>query len=102
MVGYTLDDLIKHGKVKPDSRVELADSRIGMVVRAGAAKPDISTIEGLRQTLLNAKSIAYSDSASGVYIERELFKKLGIEDGDVQGEDGPEDSCRVRRRERRL
>uniref|UniRef100_E1TJH8 Extracellular solute-binding protein family 1 n=1 Tax=Burkholderia sp. (strain CCGE1003) TaxID=640512 RepID=E1TJH8_BURSG len=80
MVGYALDDLIQKGKVIPGSRVELADSRIGMVVREGAAKPDISSPEGLRQTLLRAKSIAYSDSASGVYIERELFKKLGIED----------------------
>ena len=80
MVGYALDELIKQGKVMPGSRVELADSRIGMVVREGAAKPDIGSAEGLRQTLLHAKSIAYSDSASGVYIERELFKKLGIED----------------------
>jgi len=80
MVGYALDDLIKQGKVVPDSRVELADSRIGMVVREGAAKPDISSPEALKQVLLHAKSIAYSDSASGVYIERELFKKLGIED----------------------
>ncbi|WP_269509012.1 substrate-binding domain-containing protein [Burkholderia sp. IMCC1007] len=80
MVGYALDDLIKQGKVIPGSRVELADSRIGMVVREGAAKPDIGTADGLREVLLHAKSIAYSDSASGVYIERELFKKLGIED----------------------
>lgn len=80
MVGYALDDLIKQGKVIPESRVELADSRIGMVVRDGAAKPDISSPEALMQVLLHAKSIAYSDSASGVYIERELFKKLGIEE----------------------
>ncbi|WP_109483273.1 substrate-binding domain-containing protein [Paraburkholderia sp. C35] len=80
MVGYALDDLIKQGKVIPGSRVELADSRIGMVVRDGAQKPDIGSIEGLKQTLLHAKSIAYSDSASGVYIERELFKRLGIEE----------------------
>jgi molybdate transport system substrate-binding protein len=80
MVGYALDELIKEGKVIPGSRVELADSRIGMVVREGATKPDISSADSLRQTLLHARSIAYSDSASGVYIERELFKKLGIED----------------------
>lgn len=80
MVGYALDELIKQGKVISGSRIEMADSRIGMVVREGAAKPDIGTDEGFRQTLLHAKSIAYSDSASGVYIERELFKKLGIED----------------------
>jgi molybdate transport system substrate-binding protein len=80
MVGYALDDLIKQGKVVPGSRVELADSRIGMVVREGAPKPDIGTVDGLKETLLHAKSIAYSDSASGVYIQREMFKKLGIED----------------------
>lgn len=80
MVGYALDDLIKQGKVMPDSRVELADSRIGMSVRDGAPKPDIGTVDAFRQTLLHAKSIAYSDSASGVYIQNEMFRKLGIED----------------------
>ena len=80
MVGYALDELIKQGKVDPASRVELADSRIGMVVRAGAPKPDISNVESLKKTLLDAQSVAYSDSASGVYIEQQLFKKLGIED----------------------
>jgi molybdate transport system substrate-binding protein len=80
MVGYALDELIKQGKVDPASRVELADSRIGMVVREGAAKPDISSVDGLKKTLLDARSVAYSDSASGVYIEQQLFKKLGIED----------------------
>jgi molybdate transport system substrate-binding protein len=80
MVGYALDDLIKQGKVIPGSRVELADSRIGLSVREGAAKPDIGTVDALRNALLQAKSIAYSDSASGVYIQNEMFKKLGIED----------------------
>jgi molybdate transport system substrate-binding protein len=80
MVGYALDDLIRQGKVIPDSRVELADSRIGMVVRDGAPKPDIGSEAALRETLLHARSIAYSDSASGLYIERELFRRLGIED----------------------
>ncbi|WP_222832598.1 substrate-binding domain-containing protein [Pseudomonas sp. SC3(2021)] len=80
MVGYALDDLIKQGKVDPASRVELADSRIGLVVRQGAPKPDISSAEGLKKTLLDAQSVAYSDSASGVYIEQQLFKKLGVED----------------------
>ncbi|MFJ3374451.1 substrate-binding domain-containing protein [Pseudomonas sp. NPDC086112] len=79
MVGYALDDLIKQGKIDPASRVELADSRIGLVVREGALKPDISSVEGLKKALLDAKSVAYSDSASGVYIEDQLFKRLGIE-----------------------
>jgi len=80
MVGEALDALIQKGIVARDSRVDLAESRIGMVVKAGAPKPDISTVEALRNTLLQAKSVAYSDSASGVYIETTLFKRLGIED----------------------
>ena len=78
MVGYALDELIKQGKVDPTSRVELADSRIGMVVRQGAPTPAIGTDAELKAVLSQAKSIAYSDSASGVYVEKELFKKLGM------------------------
>lgn len=80
MVGYALDDLIKQGKVVAQGRVDLAQSRIALAVRAGAPKPDISTPDALRRTLLAAKSIAYSDSASGVYISTEMFSKLGIAD----------------------
>ncbi|WP_248806534.1 substrate-binding domain-containing protein [Pseudomonas sp. MWU13-2100] len=79
MVGYALDELIKQGKVLPGSRVELADSRIGLVVRAGSAQPTIGTEQELKDTLLKAKSVAYSDSASGVYIQDQLFRRLGIE-----------------------
>ena len=79
MVGYALDKLIAEGKVLADSRVELADSRIGMAVRAGQPKPDISSVDSFKTTLLRAKSVAYSDSASGVYIQNELFKRMGIE-----------------------
>ncbi|MBV4478986.1 substrate-binding domain-containing protein [Pseudomonas khavaziana] len=78
MVGYALDELIKQGKVDPASRVELADSRIGLVVKEGAAKPAINTDAELKAVLSKAKSVAYSDSASGVYVEKELFKKLGM------------------------
>jgi molybdate transport system substrate-binding protein len=49
-----------------------------MAVRAGDPKPDISTVEALKKTMLAAKSIAYSDSASGVYIETTLIPRLGI------------------------
>lgn len=80
MVGYALDDLIKQGKVDASSRVELADSRIGLAIKAGADKPAIGTDAELKQTLLSAKSVAYSDSASGVYIEKELYKKLGVQE----------------------
>jgi molybdate transport system substrate-binding protein len=80
MVGDALDDLIQGGKVIADSRLDLARSSIGAAVRAGAPKPDISSVDALRRALLAAKSIAYSDSASGVYISSELFKRLGIAD----------------------
>jgi len=79
MVGYALDDLIKQGKVIPGSRVELADSRIGAVVRAGDDTPKIASEDQFKATLLKARSVAYSDSASGVYIQDQLFKRLGIE-----------------------
>ena len=78
MAAPALADLIKQGKVRAGSRVDLVQSRIGMAVKAGALKPDISTIDALKRTLLAAKSIAYSDSASGVYLSTELFPKLGI------------------------
>ncbi|GGJ85519.1 substrate-binding domain-containing protein [Pseudomonas matsuisoli] len=80
MVGYALDKLIEQGEITPGSRVELADSRIGAVVRKGQPQPKIDTEDNLRETLLQAKSVAYSDSASGVYVENELFKRLGIQD----------------------
>ena len=74
-----LDDFTARGVVRPDSRVDLAESRIGVAVRVDAPKPDISTVDALRRTLLAAPSIAYSASASGVYVSTELFKRLGIE-----------------------
>ncbi len=80
MVGYALGDLIKLGKVAADSRVDLAGSGVGVAVRAGAPKPDISSPAALKRALLQAKSIAYSDSASGVYVSTELFQRLGIAD----------------------
>lgn len=75
-----LDELIKEGRIIPDSRVALARSAIGMAVRAGGPKPDISSVDGLRRALLQAKSIAYSAQASGIYLETELFPRLGIAD----------------------
>src|SRR5580765_6483115 len=65
LVGYALGDLIKQGKVIPDSRVDLVKSKIGVAVKSGAPKPDISSPDALKRALLAAKSVAYSDSASG-------------------------------------
>ena len=75
-----LDKLIKDGKIIASSRTDLARSLIGAAVRAGAPKPDISRVEAFKKTLANATSIAYSDSASGVYIETVLYKRLDISD----------------------
>ena len=80
MVGYALGKLIDQGMVAADSRVDLAWSPIAMAVRAGAPKPDISTVDAFKRALLNAKSIAYSDSASGVYLSTEAFKRIGVFD----------------------
>jgi len=73
-----LQALVQAGQVVPGSRIDLARSKIGAAVRKGTPKPDISTVEALRQTLLNAKSVAYSASASGSYLATELFPKLGV------------------------
>ena len=80
MVGDALGEMIEQGKAVRTSRVDLVRSPIGIAVRSGATKPDIRTPDELKQTLLNAKSVAYSDSASGVYVGTELFKRLGIAD----------------------
>jgi len=79
VVSYALDDQIKAGNVVPGSKVDFARAPIGMVVREGEPKPDISSADALRRTLLAAKSIVYPDSAIGVYIGNELFARLGIE-----------------------
>jgi molybdate transport system substrate-binding protein len=76
--GGAADELGRRGLVRADSKTEFARSLIGMVVRAGEAKPDIGSVEALRSTLLAAKSIAYSDSGSGTYLSTTLFPKLGI------------------------
>ena len=78
--GSAADELVKRGLVDAGSKVDLARSQIGMVVRAGSATPKIDTVEAFRQTLLAARSIGYSDSASGVYLSTTLFAKLGIAD----------------------
>ena len=78
--GEANDKLAQRGLVRAGTKVELAKSQIGMVVREGAAKPDISTVEGFKKTLLAAKSIAYSDSGSGTYLSTKLFAQLGVAD----------------------
>ncbi len=78
MDGESAGELAKRGLVRAGSQVELAKSLVGMVVREGAPKPDISTVDAFRNAVLAAKSIAYSDSGSGTYLSKKLFPKLGI------------------------
>ena len=80
MVGYALDDPAKKGKVTADSKVDLVKSPIAVAVKSGTPKPDISTPDALKRALLAVKTVAYSDSASGVYVSTEMFGKLGIAD----------------------
>jgi molybdate transport system substrate-binding protein len=80
MDGGAADELVKRGLARPESKTNISRSLIGMVVRAGAEKPDIGTVHALRNTLLAAKSIAYSDSGSGTYLSQKLFPQLGIAD----------------------
>lgn len=75
-----LEALVAAGQVRPGSRVDLGRSLIGLSVRKGTPKPDISSVEALKNTLLQARSIAYSASASGTYLSTVLFKQLGVAD----------------------
>ena len=79
MDGSGVDFLVSRDLVRTaTASCVLAESTFGMVVRSGLPKPDISTVDALRKTLLEAKSIAYSDSGSGTYLSTVGFKKLGV------------------------
>jgi molybdate transport system substrate-binding protein len=71
-----LDGLIKAGKLDADSKTNLARSAYGVAVRAGAPKPDISSVEALKRTLLNAKSITYLPVPGAP----QLIERLGLKD----------------------
>jgi molybdate transport system substrate-binding protein len=76
-----IDDLIKQGKIAPDTRANFSRSGLGVAVRAGAPKPDISTVDSFKKALMAARSIGYTDPAlgglSGVYTAG-LLERLGI------------------------
>src|SRR5215470_3877548 len=79
MSSPSIDAQIKAGKVVAGSRVDIAKSGVGVGVPKGASKPDISTTDALKKTILVAKSIGYSTGPSGVYVIS-LFEKLGLTD----------------------
>jgi molybdate transport system substrate-binding protein len=72
-----VDDLIAEGRILSGTAVDLAQARLGVAVRAGLPKPDISTVEEFKKMVLRAKSITAS-STSGIYVTEKLFPKLGI------------------------
>lgn len=73
-----LRQFIADGHVIAESLTPVARSMIGLAVRAGAPRPDASTAEALKRTLLAAKSIGYSASVSGQYLTTEIYPRLGI------------------------
>jgi molybdate transport system substrate-binding protein len=79
MAGDALDKLIERGLVASGSRVDLARSGIGVAMRAGAPRPDLSSVDTFMRALRRAKSVAHSSSASGIYL-RGLFQRLGLYD----------------------
>ena len=78
-----MEDLAKESKIVPESLVTVASTPVAVAARAGAPRPDISTVDALKKTLLAAKSIVYADpargGASGVYFAR-VIERLGIAD----------------------
>jgi molybdate transport system substrate-binding protein len=91
-----IDELIKDGKIIPETRTNLVRSGIGVAVRAGAPKPDISSVEAFKRALINAKSIAYlKEGQSGIYlagmmerleIAEPIKSKLTLPDTDIVSE----------------
>jgi molybdate transport system substrate-binding protein len=75
-----IEELTKRGKVAADSRVNVARSGVGIAVLASAPKPDVSTVEAFKKTLLAARSISFTSSgASGLYFQS-LCERLGVAD----------------------
>jgi molybdate transport system substrate-binding protein len=80
LITGAVDDLIRQGKLVAATRAALANSGAGVAVRMGAPKPDISTVDGFKNALLNARSVAYVEQgATGVYLKT-LLQRLGIAD----------------------
>jgi len=78
-----VDELAAKGKVMPGSRTNLARVGVGVMVKEGAPRPDVSTVDAFKKTVLAAKSVSYIDPASGgssgIYVAQ-LLKQLGIAD----------------------
>jgi molybdate transport system substrate-binding protein len=73
-----LDDLIREGRIVAGTDVDLAQTPLGMSVRTGAPKPDISTVDAFKKALLRASSVTFPMSTTGIYLTAKVFPQLGI------------------------
>lgn len=73
----TIEDLAKAGKLNGASRTAAGRVGVGVVVRDGAPKPDVSSVEALKRALIDAQSVVYNKASTGIYLER-LFDRLGV------------------------
>ena len=86
-----VDDLIKQGKIAGDTRVDIVRAGIGVAVREGAPKPDISSVDAFRNTLLNVKSVTYASTSTHL---PKVFDRLGIAE-QMKGKTKPNALVRV-------
>ena len=75
-----LTELIAAHRIAAGTDVDLARTPLGVAVRAGAAKPDVSTVEALKRVLLNARTVAVPSSTSGIFLTKDVLPRLGIAD----------------------
>jgi molybdate transport system substrate-binding protein len=78
LTAAAIDDLIKQAKLAVATRADVAKSGVGVAIKKGAPKPDITRTEGFRQTLLAARSITYSAQGTSGGIMRNIFERFGI------------------------
>ena len=75
-----LNDLVAAGRIIAGTDIDLASTSLGLAVRTGAPKPDISTVDAFVRTLVRAKSVTFDPSTTGIYLTTTLFPRLGIAD----------------------
>jgi molybdate transport system substrate-binding protein len=73
-----LGELMATNRIVAGTDVDLARVPLGVAVRVGTPKPDVSTVEAFKELLLNAKTVAVPESTSGIWLKTDLFPRLGI------------------------
>ncbi len=89
----TIETALKEGKVVPETRVKVGRVGAGIIVRTGAAAPDVATVDALKKALLDADSVVYNTASTGIYLD-----KLFATDGHRRGPEGQDDPLPDRRR----